>query len=62
MSKFQLSKDGLLSQEEIKILQALRDVSEFDANFLSNEGYSAYNQFQDRAEELNKGVLDYEDI
>jgi len=53
MSKFQLSKDGLLSQEEIKILQALRDVSEFDANFLSNEGYSAYNQFQDRAEELN---------
>ena len=24
MSKFQLSKDGLLSQEEIKILQALR--------------------------------------
>jgi len=53
MSKFQLSKNGLLIKEDVKMLQALRNISECEANFLSNEGYSAYNQLMDRAEELN---------
>lgn len=50
---YQLSKDGLLTNEEIDILRKLYDIMSFDADFLSNEGYIALNLLQDRADELN---------
>lgn len=50
---YQLSKDGNLTQKEIEILQALRDIELFDIDLLSQEGLEVYFNMADRAEELN---------
>lgn len=50
---YKLSKDGNLTQEEIKILQALRNIEMFDMDLLSQEGLEVYFNMADRAEELN---------
>lgn len=50
---YQLSKDGLLTNEEIEVLQALRKLENFNINLLSQEGLEVYFNMADRADELN---------
>ena len=54
---YQLSKDGLLSQEEKEILEALKKLENFDVDLLSQDGLEVYYNMADRAHELETGEL-----
>ena len=49
---YQLSKDGTLTKEEIKIMRALRTLEKFDVDLLSQNGMEVYFNLVDRADEL----------
>lgn len=50
---YQLSKDGLLTKEEIEILKALKKIENFDMDLLSQDGLEVYFNMADRASTLN---------